>query len=83
MIKNLHLQFKFTDRGGRAVYEIFDAEDSKRMLHCLGAMRIEGTVDGDNLHSTATIVWVPLAADTMEAEANAQLELPLGEPDEE
>ena len=77
MIKNLHLQFKFTDRGGRAVYEIFEEYDAKRMLHPVGAIRIEANTDDNNLHSKAEVVWLPLAADTMLWNEEEQLELPL------
>ena len=38
---NLHLEYKFTDRAGRQVFEIFNAEDYKTLLHPLGTIRIE------------------------------------------
>ena len=39
-MKHLHLQHKFTDRGGREVYEIHNADDSKRLKKPLGSIRI-------------------------------------------
>ena len=39
MSKHLHLEYKFTDRGGREVYEIFNGEDDKRMMTPLGTAR--------------------------------------------
>ncbi len=66
---NLHLEYKYTDRGGRQVFEIFNAEDNKRMLHPLGQIRMTPPV----VHVNTTlghVRWVacdderkPLAVD--------------------
>lgn len=53
---NMHLQFKFTDRSGRAVYEMFAADDNKRMEHSLGTVRIS---EPDNQRvSWARVDWL-------------------------
>lgn len=54
MSKNLHLQHKFIDRGGRDVYEIFAASDNKTLLSPLGEVRLDPTA------SEATVRWVPV-----------------------
>ncbi len=40
MNKSLHLEYKFTNRGGYDVYEIFPAEDNKRMRKPLGLVKL-------------------------------------------
>jgi len=55
MSKNLHLQFKFTDRGGRLVYEIHEEEDNKRLKHPMGSIRIP---QGHDTNTAAEINWV-------------------------
>ena len=60
--KNLHLQFRFIDRAGRAVYEIYDPEDNKRLLRPLGTLILS---EGDAADvapfssSFALVRWVP------------------------
>ena len=69
MSKNLHLQFKFTDRGGRLVYEIHEEDDNKRLKHPMGEVRIP---QGHDTDTAADIKWYRPAA---EDEAPEQLEL--------
>ena len=40
MKHDLYLRYKFTDRGGRDVYDIFDGDDAKRQRDQLGEIRI-------------------------------------------
>ena len=69
MSKNLHLQFKFTDRGGRLVYEIHEEEDNKRLKHPMGSIRIP---QGHDTDAVAAINW---ALPESHGEAPEQLEL--------
>lgn len=46
MSNNLHLQFKFVDRGGRDVFLMYNAEDNKKMQHPLGELRLPISGDG-------------------------------------
>lgn len=73
MSKNLHLQFKFTDRGGNLVYEIHEEEDNKRLKHPMGSIRIP---QGHDANTAAAIHWV---ISETEAEAPEQGELELDE----
>lgn len=75
MTKDLFLKYKFTDRGGRDAYEIYEAEDNKRLSKPLGGMRIARHA-GTELHCKAEIVWGPLA-DSPEGGEPEQLELDL------
>ena len=52
---NLHLEFKFTDRGGRDVFEIFPADDNKRMRKPLGFIRM--MPQGLMTTNTARVEW--------------------------
>ena len=52
---DLFLKFRFTDRGGSSVYEIFEAEDNKRLKNPLGEIRI---TDTNAITSSARIKWV-------------------------
>jgi len=54
MSRNIHLQFKFTDRAGRLVYEMHEAEDNKRLMHPMGKIVIP---QGHDLHTAASINW--------------------------
>ena len=58
-MKNLFLKYRFTDRGGRKVYEIYDSEDIKRLLHPLGEARFpnekDDVIDGKG---NAAITWI-------------------------
>ena len=80
MSKHLHLQFKFIDRGGREVYEIFNAEDNKRMKEPLGEIRIATVVDQNESGTYCRYARVDLLADRPEEDAEPeQLELDLGD----
>lgn len=37
--RDLYLNYKFTDRGGEGVYQVYTAEDRMRMKHPLGEIR--------------------------------------------
>jgi hypothetical protein len=39
-MNDLHLKFKFVDRGGSKVYDMYDAEDRITLLEPLGELRI-------------------------------------------
>ena len=54
--KHLHLEFKFTDRGGCDVYEIFNAEDDKRMQHPLGTARFWPADEGG--YAPVSVIWL-------------------------
>ena len=69
MRPNLHLQFKFVDRAGRDVYEIFAAEDNKTLAHPLGEARFHPHA------SEAMVRWVPHPVD----EKSEQMELDLAD----
>ena len=78
--KHLHLQFKFVDRGGREVYEIFAEADAKRLSKPLGTIRME-----NNITPHIRNAWVEW--DDEETEGTQfgechpeQLELPLSIP---
>jgi len=77
--QHYHLQFKFTNRGGADVYEIFDADDNKRLAHPLGTLAVAPT--DFTGHAPAGIIWAKerdeFEADAAEQKAE-QLELDLG-----
>lgn len=71
--RNLHLQFKYTDRAGRDVYEIHAEDDNKRLRDPLGVLTL---TDGrPEINSFALVRWYTTNA--VEAPAPVQLELPL------
>jgi hypothetical protein len=76
MSRNIHLQFKFTDRAGRLVYEMHDAEDNKRLMHPMGKIVIP---QGHDLHTAASIDWY---CPVDHGAAPEQLELPLRDIEE-
>lgn len=80
MSMNLHLEFKFTDRGGRDVFEIFSNEDNKRMEHPLGAIAIPTHAKG---MLKAEVNWSDKPEPGAFDKKPEQLELPLDEPNEE
>jgi hypothetical protein len=43
-MNDLHLKYKFTDRGGNLVYEKYDAEDRITLLKPLGEIRLVDNV---------------------------------------
>ena len=59
MSEHLHLQHKFTNRGGREVYEIYDADDNKRMQHPLGTITMphakDDVIEGKG---NAAVMWL-------------------------
>ena len=54
MGKDLHLHFKFTDRGGSSVYDVFLAEDRLRMKESLGEIRISPDMEAFRIKSPTT-----------------------------
>ena len=72
MSKNMHLEYKYTDRAGRDVFMLHAAHDNKRLLHPKAEVRVPVATDG-----RAEVRWL----DPQPAEATPapeQLELDLG-----
>ena len=40
MHKELFLRYKFTDRGGKDVYDVYSSDDRLRMKHVIGEVRL-------------------------------------------
>ena len=82
MSKSLHLEHKFTDRAGREVYEIFTAEDDKRMIRPLGTLRIPPVEDA-LVRTLCVIDWLVEKTEDDCAPDPEQLELNLNSPPDE
>ncbi len=65
MSKNLHLQFKFTDRGGQEVFEIFDAEDNAHAKP-LGTLRMTRGINTVRMVAD----WLPTRRQEDDADAD-------------
>lgn len=75
MDKNLHLEYRLTNRAGYDVFEIFSAEDNKRMRKPLGLVKLPP--HGVN---TSLVTWVSDTNDindNIKNDWSEQLESPL------
>jgi len=73
MSRHLHLEYKFTNRGGCDVYEIYSSEDNKKLDHPLGSLTLSPP-DGVIIPAASALLWNIPIADNEEPE---QLELEL------
>ncbi len=74
--KNLHLEFRFVDRAGRDVFEVFRAADNKTLRTPLGSVTVP-TMAGDSLTAIASITYA--CPEAFDESISEQLELPLTE----